>query len=1019
MPRNALADVASMLAAPQRQEQRIAKKASRDQYGWIALDEDGNPTVLLDGGEEHAPCTAMVGVHHGDRVMCHIVNHRIVVFANVTAPTTDDATALVAIDRADTAAEAADAAGIAAASAQADATAAKADAATAKTAAQGAVSDAANAKAAATQAQADAKTAKDNAAQAVSDAATAKQAATDATTTANGAVTALATVQGVVNQLETDVDELQVHVAMMDAYSDGHGGTVPAGLHVVPTDSGYFLVIANDGTYVYDAQSVLVTKFGESIDFSSTRPQRIGNETAYIEYYDSNNDGIPDSIRISGTNLNTEIANFRQTVSETYATKGEAKQTASDSDKREIVTEDAAELPLLSLTAYGESVQDGTPTPDAPVHIQAVRSRNIADIYFQSGYIDGSTGNINAASSVRKESTSDFIPVIPGEKLVFQVWVTPTLGSDEYLWMAYTFYNSNKAYYGGGRPSQKAGANTGLPQYAVYTITVPSGVSYIRISGRMYNDGVAMLERGSVMHDYVPYGHIAAIATGKNLLDPAQVQAKRYINRTSGNIATSNGWSCTGFIPIIAGKTYTLSGVSQAWSGVAGHVFYDYEQNYLSYLEPTVTQITVPSGAAYVRLSLRDETPTEAQFELGTTATDYEPYRESVSYLNLKGEELCSLPDGTEDVLTVDASGHAVIEKLVAYTDAATTDGVSATVGTDAWSTTGDLSDGADVYYPLAEPRTIDLGYIDLPTTFPNGTVHVEAEIQPVIDGSWWTAAGYEAGLAYNEGSTGAELSALTERVSTAESTITQQAGEIALKANAADTYTKAQTDASLTLKANKATLTSEINASADTVKIDATRVNIEGAAIFTGSGRLSQDSLDNAYDASGAASGAVSALTTDLASSSGTTVIDGGHIETNSLTIGQVSNLQSTLDDAAKTATNYIEADADGIKIFDSPTSKTAGTYQHQTATSTEFFVDGESMASFGAEGYKVGDESALHQVGDGTSLSFRNGSETVAYVSTDKFYSVNSEVEDAFYIGDYSIRNASDGKLVIGLRR
>lgn len=84
------------------------------------------------------------------------------------------------------------------------------------------------------------------------------------------------------------------------------------------------------------------------------------------------------------------------------------------------------------------------------------------------------------------------------------------------------------------------------------------------------------------------------------------------------------------------------------------------------------------------------------------------------------------------------------------------------------------------------------------------------------------------------------------------------------------------------------------------------------------------------------------------------------------------------------------------------------------------EVFTDADtSVAEFGAEGYRVGDESALHQVGDGTSLSFRNGSETVAYVSTDKFYSVNSEVEDAFYIGDYSIRNASDGKLVIGLRR
>ena len=62
-----------------------------------------------------------------------------------------------------------------------------------------------------------------------------------------------------------------------------------------------------------------------------------------------------------------------------------------------------------------------------------------------------------------------------------------------------------------------------------------------------------------------------------------------------------------------------------------------------------------------------------------------------------------------------------------------------------------------------------------------------------------------------------------------------------------------AETTAALSLKANKATLTSEINASADTVKINADRVNIEGAAIFT-SGRLSQTSLNNAYDAKGAA---------------------------------------------------------------------------------------------------------------------------------------------------------------------
>ncbi len=193
---------------------------------------------------------------------------------------------------------------------------AESSASQAASSASSAQSQASAAKTAADEAKADAATAKSQAASAVSDAATAKQQAAAATTAANGAVTGLATVQQVVDSLETDMDDMQTHVAMMDAYSDGHGGTIPAGLHVVPNASGYFLVLANDGTYVYDSQSNLVTKFGESIDFASTRPQKIGNSTAYVRFYDSDNDGVADrieivadSIRLGSTDVATAVSN--------------------------------------------------------------------------------------------------------------------------------------------------------------------------------------------------------------------------------------------------------------------------------------------------------------------------------------------------------------------------------------------------------------------------------------------------------------------------------------------------------------------------------------------------------------------------------------------------------------------------------------------------------------------------------------------------------------------------------------
>lgn len=102
-------------------------------------------------------------------------------------------------------------------------------------------------------------------------------------------------------------------------------------------------------------------------------------------------------------------------------------------------------------------------------------------------------------------------------------------------------------------------------------------------------------------------------------------------------------------------------------------------------------------------------------------------------------------------------------------------------------------------------------------------------------------------------------VDSLSGRVSTAESTITQQATAIEAKVS-------------------KDGVIASINASVEeqggsAVRISADKVNIEGAAIFTGNGRLSSTSLDNAYDSKGSASTAESnakgytdAATSDMA---------------------------------------------------------------------------------------------------------------------------------------------------------
>lgn len=77
---------------------------------------------------------------------------------------------------------------------------------------------------------------------------------------------------------------------------------------------------------------------------------------------------------------------------------------------------------------------------------------------------------------------------------------------------------------------------------------------------------------------------------------------------------------------------------------------------------------------------------------------------------------LAALPNGTHDEIVIDKDGNASLVARVGKTETAATDGVNATVGTDALSSTGALADGATVYYKLATPVTYNLGKLDIPS---------------------------------------------------------------------------------------------------------------------------------------------------------------------------------------------------------------------------------------------------------------------------------------------------------------
>lgn len=117
-------------------------------------------------------------------------------------------------------------------------------------------------------------------------------------------------------------------------YIMAHLAVTSAGLWVLPSgidsqdgarySSGYKLLLASDGARLYDGDGHLVTTYGESIEFSSSRPQHIGGENAYIRYYDGNGDGVPDSIYIGGSNVSIggkTLSQFEQAITDAATAK--------------------------------------------------------------------------------------------------------------------------------------------------------------------------------------------------------------------------------------------------------------------------------------------------------------------------------------------------------------------------------------------------------------------------------------------------------------------------------------------------------------------------------------------------------------------------------------------------------------------------------------------------------------------------------------------------------------------------
>lgn len=316
--------------------------------------------------------------------------------------------------------------------------------------------------------------------------------------------------------------------------------------------------------------------------------------------------------------------------------------------------------PLRDYKVYGNSVQNGTPTPDAPVEIESCgeKTKNLVDISALVGYqgdtmtkttAEGNTLTLHSSLS----SAYIYISADKSKKGLFDRLKPSTTyrikyssrfleGSSSSSQGRIVFVNSSYA----AKQTFYIGRATTVGRIVTLdgTFKTPADMSeynQILIYGA-YGEGSRteiidwiVTEESEAIEPYEPYGYKIPIkVSGNNLVDYSTVKSEMAVSGTTGVASANSARMCTDYIYV---KNATKISINLG----ASFAFYDKDKVFISG-ETKSTAIfrnyAIPLGAHYIRFDWVTQTVGEnivyavAGSYTAKTMPSYEPYREPEIY---------------------------------------------------------------------------------------------------------------------------------------------------------------------------------------------------------------------------------------------------------------------------------------------------------------------------------------------------------------------------------------------------
>lgn len=312
--------------------------------------------------------------------------------------------------------------------------------------------------------------------------------------------------------------------------------------------------------------------------------------------------------------------------------------TQGEAEGKNIHIEDSAEEPFVDVELYGESVQEGTPTPDSPSEIENIEGKN------KFNY---------------KKLTPTFN--INGDEKEFTI-TAPNVGTTVY---EYTGFKTSKQYTLSGFYSStslngvfriKYSDNTYTVIKAIYdgsavsktkfSVTSTVNKTIVSIQFILYGNTYDLtfydfqVEEGTVATPYVPYNSLEFKVEGKNLQN-TNLRNGIYNANTGEYSANSNYLANTDIISVKPSTLYSFSS-DLGYSFEA--YLYDKNKQFIAKAFATDNAFTTSEETYYINwrtlTSGQNNLDCKVQLEFGEP-TDYEQYKFQTAYFPLaEGQKL-------------------------------------------------------------------------------------------------------------------------------------------------------------------------------------------------------------------------------------------------------------------------------------------------------------------------------------------------------------------------------------------